>query len=387
MIAVSLHQPAVELHMAFFLPRIAASGGEARSHADLHTGGGVLVLLHEHLHAGIRHSQQMLEHGMLQSGRVQQIADLHINAGRRLGADDEEESLIGSSADAERGRNQSEARPPAFLFGEIGKDRQQGFVGGVEAAVYVGVAVGAEDDIAAVFPRHRELCHVARAEILDDLMQPVGVVAVVEVLKHDLPVPRQVGERESARADAVGQVVVGEKRSEALQSRPQRARIRVEAHEDEAFPHFHQQLGKAVVGFVEVLGALHRRGAQQTAVQAVDPVVIGAGEGAGVACVVADLHASVLADGREHIDMSVFVAGRDYSLSVHFCGEVVACFWYLRSQAETEPLVIPEGFELKVVELLGCVELGRQGSGVRHIAGGGIQRFQQFGCEGCHSYI
>ena len=341
--------------MAFLLPRIATSGGKARPHADLHTSGGVLVLLHEHLHARIRHGQQMLEHRVLQSRRVKQIADLHIYRGRRLGADDEEKSLIGGSADAERGRNQSEARPPSFLFGEVGENRQQGFVGGVEAAVYVSVAVGAEDHIAAVVPRHRELRHMAGAEILDDLMQTVGVIAVVEVLKHDLPVPRQIAERESARADAVGQVVVGQKRGEAFQSGRKGLSVKVKAHEDEPFPHFHQQLGQAVVGFAEIFCALHCGCAQQSSVQAVAPVVIRAGEGAGVARVVADLHASVLTDGREHIYLAVFVAGRDDSFAVHFGSEVVARLGYLRSQAEAQPFVIPEGFELKVVELWGSV--------------------------------
>lgn len=373
--------------MALLLPRIAASGGKARSHADLHTSGGVLVLLHEHLHARIRHSQQMLEHRVLQSRRVKQIADLHIYRGRRLRAHDEEESLIGRSADAKRGRNQSEARPPAFFFGEVGENRQQGFVSGVEAAVYVGVAVGAEDHIAAVVPRHRELRHMAGAEILDDLVQTVGVIAVVEVLKHDLPVPRQIAERESAGADAVGQVVVGQKRGKTLQCGRKGLSVSIKAHEDEAFPHFHQQLGQAVVGLVEIFCAFHCWGAQQSSVQAVAPVVIGAGEGAGVACVVADLHASVLADGREHIYLSVFVAGRNDSLAVHFGSEVIARLGYLRGQSEAQPFVIPEGFEFKVVELWRGVELWRQGRGVRHIAGGCVQRFQQLGGERCHSYL
>ena len=74
--AVAVDQPAVELHVARLLPRVATPRREAAVHAALDLGGGVLVLSHEHLHAGVAHLEQVVEHRVLERARVEQVADL-----------------------------------------------------------------------------------------------------------------------------------------------------------------------------------------------------------------------------------------------------------------------------------------------------------------------
>ena len=55
----------------------------------------ILVLPDEHLDAGVRHGEEVVEHGVVEGARVQQVADLDVDGAGRLGGDDEEEGLVG----------------------------------------------------------------------------------------------------------------------------------------------------------------------------------------------------------------------------------------------------------------------------------------------------
>ena len=83
---VALDEPAVELDVALLLPRVAAARREAAVHAPLDLGGGVLVLADEHLHAGVAHREQVVEHRVLERARVEQVADLDVDRVGRLRA-------------------------------------------------------------------------------------------------------------------------------------------------------------------------------------------------------------------------------------------------------------------------------------------------------------
>ena len=120
---------------------------------------------------------------------MEDIADLNVDGFRACGTNQKEEALVRRGTEAQRRRDQSEGRSGSLLFGEIGEDIHDDAMGGVEPTVNVGVTGGAENDIGVVGPRHRKARHVRRAEVLHELVKPVGVVAVVEVLEHDLPVP------------------------------------------------------------------------------------------------------------------------------------------------------------------------------------------------------
>ena len=137
------------------------------------------------------------------------------------------------------------------------------------------------------------------------------MVAVVEVLEHHLPVPRQAGERERAGADGVGELVVGEERLVALERRGEWRGGRVEVDEDEAVPLLDLQAGQAPLRLVERRRALHRRRAEQAAVEGVAPVVVRALERRRVAGSLAHLHRPVPAHRRQGVDRARLVAGDD----------------------------------------------------------------------------
>ncbi len=119
-----------------------------------------------------------------------------------------------------------------------------------------------------------------------------------------------------------------------------------------------RKLGEAPFRLGEVGGALHRRRTEQAAVEAVHPLVIGAGEGAAVAAIVDDLHAAVLADRREGVDVAVLGTGDDQPFVVDGRGEVIAGIGDLVDTADAEPFVIEERSPFEIEELVGGVARG-----------------------------
>jgi hypothetical protein len=214
--------------------------------------------------------------------------------------------------------------------------------------------------------------------------RPVGVVAVVEVLEHHLPVPRHVGERERARAHGVLEVVVVEVRLVVGQCGRERLGVGVDVHEHEAVPQLDLQRREREVLLVEALGALHRRCAEQATVEPVDPVVVRALERGAVALALAHRHRPVLAHRREAVDATLLVAHHDQRFAGDRDGEPIARLRDARRPPDAEPLVREERLVLEAQELVARVELGREGGRPGHVRDGGVERREEIVVQDAH---
>jgi hypothetical protein len=194
-------------------------------------------------------------------------------------------------------------------------------------------------------------------------MQLVGVVAVVVVLEHHLPVPGELAGHRRRQALGVRQVVIGDGVLDGGQARGQGRRLGVEIDEDEAQPDLDLE-GRQLDGLlVEVAGALHGRRVHQVAVQRIDPVVIGTDEAAGVAPPLGHQHGAVLAHRRHRLDLVGAVLGHDDRLADDRGGEVVALLLHPVDAAHAQPFVIEQRLLLEVVEGRVGVAGRRQGLG------------------------
>ena len=118
---------------------------------------------------------------------------------------------------------------------------------------------------------------------MNAVVETTVVVHLHEVLDHDLPVERHVGNDHGIDGDEVVDPVVGQRCVELCQPRRQRRRVVREVHEDEAAPDLHRQPRQADLVHVESVGLGHLGRADQLTVEVVDPVVVRAAELAGVA--------------------------------------------------------------------------------------------------------
>ena len=145
---------------------------------------------------------------MLERVGVQQGPDLNVDCRSAPWSHQEEESLVGGRAETKARGNEGESGPPTLFFGQLRKNRIESLVRGVETRVNMYVSGFSEDDVAFVVPRDGKTREFAGAEGLDVLMELRGVVAVVEILEHDLPVPGKTLKDNRVRAPAVCEVVV-----------------------------------------------------------------------------------------------------------------------------------------------------------------------------------
>ena len=119
------------------------------------------------------------------------------------------------------------------------------------------VSVGAEDDSGSVIPGHWECSHTAGAEILDGVVQTIGVIAIVEVLHHDFPVPRKVLQCEGSGTHRIFKIVVNKQWLVARHRWTKWRSIKIEVDHDEALPYFNTQVGHTPLLLVEVFGLFH----------------------------------------------------------------------------------------------------------------------------------
>src|SRR5262245_38809463 len=189
--AVALHQPAVELRQRPFLPRVATPRAEAGPQPPLHHRVGPHVLDIEVVDAGLRRREQLLEQRHLERLRIEAVADVDRDGSRVLRPDDEVRHLVGHDGERQRGRDEAEHAAPPLLLGEGGEDRHEALHRRVERAVDLREVLDTRDVAHAVTPVE-EIAHARGGERLERLVQAAGVVRVVEVLHHDLPVPREV---------------------------------------------------------------------------------------------------------------------------------------------------------------------------------------------------
>jgi hypothetical protein len=223
-------------------------------------------------------------------------------------------------------------------------------------------------DVVGVVAPLVEVAHPARRERLQRLVESTGVVRVVEVLEHHLPVPREIGQR-LARAPHRGrELEVLERCFQLGQRRRQRRRVGIEAGEDEALPDLHPQAGKAVLLLVERDRPLHRGRPEQTAIEAVAPVVIRACELRAAAGALSDDHAAVPAHRRQDADDAAPVAD-DYQRLVDDLERVpVAWLRDLALAADAEPCMAEDRFLLEREPRRGDVELRREKTCLVHVS-------------------
>ena len=193
-------------------------------------------------------------------------------------------------------------------------------------------------------------------------VQLVGVVAVVVVLEHHLPVPGE-GTGHDRRPVAGAEVVGCDGLGDLGQPRGQRRGVRIEIDEDEAEPGLQLEGRQGDGGLVEVAGPLHRRRVHQVAVEAVDPVVIGADEAAGIAPPLGHQHRPVLADRRHRLQLVRPGAGDNDRLADDPGGEIVARRRDPGLPTDAEPFVIEQRLLLELVEGRVGVAGRRQGLG------------------------
>jgi len=156
------------------------------------------------------------------------------------------------------------------------------------------IAVGTKHHSRCVIPRHWKSRHIARTEVLNGVVQTIGVISIVEVLHHDLPVPGKVFQCECSGAHRVFEFVICEQRFVARHGRTKRCSIKIEVDHDKAQPQFNFQIGHTPLLLVEVFGLFHCRSAKQSTIKAVHPLVIRTRKGSTITRIFFDLHSAVL---------------------------------------------------------------------------------------------
>ena len=340
----------------------------------MHGGVGGQVLVVEQLHSGNGGVELLFEEVYLRGGRREDVGHrqrVGVDAG---GLHGEPEGRVGLQADQQARRYVGELDLPALLLGERLDEREDDLLGGVEPPVGVDGVHGAEQGgvarlIGGVFGPRR------RGEVVDALVEPAGVIALHEVLGHDLPVERQVGHGGRVDGHHVLDVEVGHRLVEAAQPGRQRLGPVVEVDEDETLPHLGAQPRQPDVGLVEPVGPVHVGRADQAAVEVVGPPVVRAAEGVAVARGLrrrleplvrgplgrgGDAHGPVLAHRAHHVHLAGLVASHDEGLAGHGGGVEVARVGYLVGPADAYPLPLVDGLHLEVEEPRVGIGGGRQ---------------------------
>ena len=208
----------------------------------------------------------------------------------------------------------------------------------------------------------RPLPRWADADQIDRAVADVVIAVAAEILRREFPVARHApfldaaqdfGCRPRCRPSRRAEVeiarnvaeIFGKGRRRRVPGGPHRALVAAQLrHLDEA-PLRPVEL--RMVGLAEI------RHADQPAVGAVAPAVIGAGEDGRVALVVAaHLHAAMAAGIEEHMDLAGPVAAQDHRFLAHARDEVVAGVRDLALVADKQPSAGEDALQLLAVDLL-----------------------------------
>ena len=235
----------------------------------------------------------------------------------------------------------------------------------------------------AVVPVHAQPALVVgapEAEGDEPGVQQAGVVGVLDVLLHELPVTRNALAvvAQDLELAAVEQAIEPPQDLRA-QVVLEGLHVEVEGGEDHAAARGHLQLGQAVVGGLEVrrhaaldlavlLDAPPQRYPAQLALQVVAPLVIRADEGTEVAVpFAAETHAAVGAHVLEDVERAVGVAHQDHRALAHHRSLEVPGVGHLGLQAHVAPVApVEEALQLLAIDLIAGV--GDEGDAVRAVA-------------------
>ena len=188
------------------------------------------------VHPGFELFKQILEHRRFWRTWINTVANVNINPLSRLGIDDKIGHVIRRNSEAQRWGEQGKNCPMPFILSQAAKHRQDTFTGRAERTINMR-AVVKSGDMGIILVQVQKLGVFARQVIANAQMQSVGVIAVVKILVHDLPVPRQVFVGLTDDGMAVTQSKVFKQGSQLVKAWQERRRIRIESSKNKAIPH------------------------------------------------------------------------------------------------------------------------------------------------------
>ena len=229
---------------------------------------------------------------------------------------------------------------------------------------------------------------------MDPLVKAVGVVALHEVLDHDLPVERQAADGLGLHRDHVLDVVVREYLVKLAEPGAQRRGLLIEVDEDEPLPEFRPQPGQADIRAGESRCLPHLGCTDESAVEVVRPPVVGAAERPAVAgCLRWQLeplrrrplrgcrhaHTPVLADRGHDVDLVLRSASDDHRLPCHSDRIEVTDVGDLVDASHTDPLMTEDGLLLEREEVGICVHRRRKADRGGEVLGRRVEAPQRDG--------
>ena len=279
----------------------------------------------------------------------------------------------------QRRRDVGEGHPVAIRLVEIGKDRQQCALRRVEARIGVQRAVVAQEARIGRIGLGKFGAFGGHEIVQRPLVQLRGVIAVIVVLEHHLPVPGEDARFAGTLALGTGKVVMRDRLGDCGQAGGERGCVEVEIDEQEALPDLDLEAGQAVLFLLEVARLLHRRRAGQLAVEAVGPVMIGAQEHPRVARAFGHQHRPVRAHRGHRVDLTIAAAGDDDRLADNLSREIVADIGHPALAPDAQPLVVVQRFLLELVEVLVGVAFGGKRLGLGQVDRRGFERRDESG--------
>ena len=306
--------------------------------------------------------QAVDEAGILGSAWSDQFANVHFVGFGPGRAHHQVDGHIAGENQRQARRNVGEDHLVAVFTGQLREDRQHGFLRGIETGVRMQGAVVAQVP-GGVFGQLRKRCQGTGNEVVQwPAVQAIGVVAVVIVLEHHLPVPgKHTAGLRVAGQFGIDKIVTVDRFFHVLQPGRQGRCVSVEVYKNETQPGFHLERWQPDFGLVEIFGSVHCRTVRQCPVQAVTPLVVRTDEAAGVAAAFRDQHGTVPAHGRHGAQFAVKVADDDERLADDGGGEKVAGAAHLGLAADAEPFVVEDRLFFEFVELRVCIADRRQG--------------------------
>ena len=186
------------------------------------------------------------------------------------------------------------------------------------------------------------------------------VVALHEVVHHDLPVPVAHAPVGLLDGLVVLQVVDVDDGIESRVLARQGLRLAVEVHQHEALPHFVPELLERIVISVESGRLLHLRRPGEVPVKAERPQVIRALQHVGFPRTATHLHPAVRTVARQHPNLRMPVPGDHQRCAEDVDAVVTAGRRHLLDAAQRHPAVLEDLIDLGGVQLVAAVGLGRQ---------------------------
>jgi hypothetical protein len=188
-----------------------------------------------------------------------------------------------------------------------------------------------------------------------------AVVALEVVLEHHLPVGRALVGLRRDLPQALGRVLAQPRRELVDLGADRRGRAVTEAREHQAVPDLERQPVEAERVVINHLAVRHRRRADQTPLEVVGPLVVGAYDPLQPAARLVDHpRAAVAADVQQRGELAFGRAHHEDALADQLADHEVTWLRQLRGVGQVEPVVVPDARHLGLEQRPLDVELARQ---------------------------